>query len=120
MSKNATHERAALLRKQKERAIEKRGIFFTKRWQNAQEDIKKFKDRYSNEIHDLEDEAKKLEQKEAELIKQLEQTQEQERIAFESLKDAIVESSVGNKMRKPNQLKSIDKTQKDEANISDQ
>ena len=57
------------------------------------------KDYYETEVSLYEDEAKMLEEKEQELIKMLEMTQEKEVKAYDELKDAIVESAIGHKQR---------------------
>ena len=55
---------------------------------------------FQSEINDFEEEAKRLEAQEAELIKKLEQTQDQEKRVYEELKDAILEQAIGHKKRK--------------------
>ena len=91
------NEKAMNVRKQKIQAALKRQNFLTEKRQQVLHERLDMKNHYTNEVSVYEDEARMLEEKEQELIKMLEMTQEKEVKAYDELKDAIVESAIGHK-----------------------
>lgn len=91
------NEKAMNVRKQKIQAALKRQNFLAEKRQQVLHERLDMKNQYTNEVSVYEDEARMLEEKEQELIKMLEMTQEKEVKAYDELKDAIVESAIGHK-----------------------
>ena len=72
MHKMEKNERAMLLRDQKLKAQAARQSYLNQRREKALEYKRSFKDVYQTEIQDFEQEAKSLEEQEAELMRKLE------------------------------------------------
>ena len=72
MHKMEKNERAMLLRDQKLKAQAARQSYLNQRREKALEYKRSFKDAYQTEIQDFEQEAKSLEEQEAELMRKLE------------------------------------------------
>ena len=88
-----------MLRRRRVLGAQKRQDYLSEKRQEIIKSRQDMKDYYETEVSLYEDEAKILEEKEQELIKMLEMTQEKEVKAYDELKDAIVESAIGHKQR---------------------
>ena len=94
-------ERKLLIRQQRERGQQKYQDFLVEKRMIALRDKANNKLAHQQEIYTYEQEAEDLEKLEAELLKELEVTQDRERRVFGELKDALMDSSLPLKSRVP-------------------
>ena len=88
-----------LIRQQREKGKEKELKFLNEKRMMAVREKEKLRMIHRDEIYTFEQEAEELEMLEAELLKQLEVTQERERSVFGELKIALMDSSLPMKTR---------------------
>lgn len=93
------YERKLLIRQQKERGKQKEQEFLAEKRMMALREKTNLKNAHREEIYNYEHEAEELEKLEADLLKQLELTQERERHVFGELKSALMDSSMPMKSR---------------------
>lgn len=88
-----------LIRQQREKGKQKEMEFLNEKRLMAIREKEKLRNLHRDEIYTFEHEAEELEKLEAELLKQLEVTQERERHVFGELKLALMDSSQPMKSR---------------------
>ena len=93
-------ERSRQIEMDRRNAQMKQNDFFRNKVNSARAVVHEQQAKMQNEISDYEREAQELERMEAELLRKLQETQQNERAAFGRLESAMVEASVPKKMRK--------------------
>lgn len=93
------YERKMLIRQQKEKGKQKEMEYLNEKRILALREKANMKNIHREEIYSYEQEAEELEKLEADLLKQLEITQERERNVFGELKVALMDSSLPMKSR---------------------